>query len=91
MKIIKYEEKGLHENEKAQINIEVGMLMSHDCPNIIKCYEAFDFAGCYFIVLELMNGAILHMAERFNKMEYSENIVKYVLSQVMNGVSYLHS
>ena len=63
MKVIKYKEMDLHENEKAQVNAEVGMMLNHDNPNIIKAVEAFDNKGCYFIILELMSGAILNMIE----------------------------
>ena len=55
---------------------------------MLKCYEAFNYKGAVFMILDLMTGCITDLLESDNK--YSENVIKYILFETLRGLNYLH-
>jgi len=60
-------------------------------PNIIKLVEHFRSTAYYFIVFELMEKGELFQYLTSNKSSLCENETKNFMSQIFNGLSYLHS
>ena len=56
---------------------------------IINCIEAFIFKDRYWIILELMEGALTDVLIALNT-NYSEAFCKYVLLKTLQGLHYLH-
>ena len=68
---------------------EVGLLQIHSSPYICCCIEAFDFKSCAFLILELMSKNVTAILDS-TKLQYTENICKYILNETLKGVEFLH-
>jgi serine/threonine-protein kinase CLA4 len=55
---------------------------------MLKCYEAFNFKGAVFMILDHMNGCITDLLESDTK--YPENVCKYILFETLKGLNFLH-
>ena len=89
MKQIKYAQQKFSEREKANMVTEIGILQMYETPYIVNCIEAFDFQDTAYIILEMMEKNMTCLLDR-NDLDYSENIVKYVLYQTLKGLQFLH-
>ena len=89
MKIIKKDRliKGF-DDEK--LNNEILILKNLDHPNIMKLYEFFDDGKHYYMITEYCDQDDLYA--KLNKL-YCMNqiVVKFLMGQILNAVSYLHS
>ena len=89
MKIIPKE--NIIENSEAKTLIdEIGILKNLEHPNIMKLYECFNDKENVYIVSEYCDqGDLLGKMEKLGNL--SEIVVKFLMSQILNAISYLHS
>ena len=79
---------------KKYIDNEIKILKEIDHPNIIKLYDVKENNQNYYLVMEYCNGGGLsdcldyHM-KQFRK-PFSEEVVQYLMKQIVSGLSYLH-
>ena len=78
------------EISKAKVLDEINILTTLDHPNIMKIYEFYEFENNIYIITEFCdNGNLL---DKLIKLTYfNEIIVKFLMEQILNAVSYLHS
>ena len=80
---------------KKYLKSEVTILRKLNHPNIIKLKEVKKTKNHFYIVTEYYNGDNLmntleNYKEKYGK-PFSEEIVQYLMRQIMNGFNYLHS
>ena len=78
------------EREKQLMFNEVALMnMCSDNDFVVKIYEQYEYQGCLWIFLEIMDDALTQI---INKMRdaYSENVCKFILRQTLLGLQYLH-
>ena len=69
---------------------EINILKTLEHPNIMKIYEYFDDSKNIYIVSELCDqGDLLEKMEKLGSL--SQLVVKFLMEQIFNAVSYLHS
>ena len=69
---------------------EIRILKKLDHPNIMKIYECFIDQNYFYIISDFCDqGDLLGKLEKLGKM--NEIVVKFIMDQVLNAVSYLHS
>ena len=80
---------------KTSLQNEINFLKEFDHPNIIKLYDVKLKPDNIYLVMEYCNGGSLKKALNNYKMTYgkpfSEEIVKYLMRQILSAVDYLHS
>ena len=88
MKIIP--EENIVQGEGASLIDEIEILKILEHPNIMKVYESFVYNHNYYIISELCDqGHLLSKLEKIGKMD--QIVVKFLMGQIFNAVSYLHS
>ena len=79
---------------KKYLDNEISILQEIEHPNIIKLIEVHETTQYIYLVMELCNGGGLsdcledHMKK--NKKPFSEEIVQYLMRQIVSGLNYLH-
>ena len=79
---------------KRYLDNEISILQEIEHPNIIKLIEVHETTQYIYLVMELCNGGGLsdcledHMKK--NKKPFSEEIVQYLMRQIVSGLNYLH-
>ena len=69
---------------------EISILKKLDHPNIMKIFECFIDKDNFYIISDFCDqGDLLGKLEKLGKM--NEIVVKFIMDQVFNAVSYLHS
>jgi calcium-dependent protein kinase len=87
MKIIPKE--NIMEGQSQKLLDEIKILKKLEHPNIMKIYEYFDDSKNIYIVSELCDqGDLLGKMNKLGSM--SELVVKFLMGQILNAVSYLH-
>lgn len=79
------------EKEKNMIVNEIGLM--NQCranPNVLKIYNSYDYRDRIWIFLELMDSDLYSLIAENHKI-YSEQVVKYILRKVLEGLANLHS
>ena len=79
---------------KKYIDNEIKILKEIDHPNIIKLYDVKENNQNYYLVMEYCNGGGLsdcleYHIKQFRK-PFSEEIVQYLMKQIVSGLKYLH-
>ena len=88
MKIIP--EENIVQGEGASLIDEIEILKNLQHPNIMKVYESFVDNHNYYIISEFCDqGHLLSKLEKIGKMD--QIVVKFLMDQIFNAVSYLHS
>ena len=79
---------------KKYLDNEINILKEIDHPNIIKLYEVHQTTQYYYLVMELCNGGGLsECLEEYKKMykkAFPEEIVQYLMKQIVAAIYYLH-
>ena len=74
---------------------EITILKDINHPNIVKFVEIHETSKKIYIVTELCNGGnLLNNLENYmekNKIAFSEEIVRYIMRQIIEGIKYLHN
>ena len=87
MKIIPKE--NIVEGQSQKLLDEINILRKLEHPNIMKIYEYFDDNEYIYIVSELCDqGDLLGKMQKLGSM--SELVVKFLMEQILNALSYLH-
>ena len=87
MKIISKD--NIAEGQSQKLLDEIKILKKLEHPNIMKIYEYFDDSNNVYIVSELCDqGDLLGKMTKLGCM--SELVVKFLMGQILNAVSYLH-
>ena len=87
MKIIPKE--NIMEGQSQKLLDEIKILKQLEHPNIMKIYEYFDDSTNVYIVSELCDqGDLLGKMNKLGSM--SELVVKFLMGQILNALSYLH-
>ena len=84
----------LHLPDEIKYKKEIDILMKTDHPNILKLYGIYETTRSLYLVTEECKGGTLLDAILENidkKKEYSEKQACDLFSQIMSGISYLHS
>ena len=80
---------------KTSLQNEINFLKELNHPNIIKLYEVKIKPDYIYLIMEYCNGGSLKKALNNYKAKYgkpfSEEIVKYLMQQILLAVDYLHS
>ena len=90
-------DKKFARNPKAKkyIDNEIKILKSIDHENIIKLYDQLETSQYYFLVTEYCNGGGLSDCLEYHINQYhkpfSEEVVQYLMRQIVSGIRYLHS
>ena len=87
---MKFCSPGNDEDRNMVIN-EIGLM--NKCrahPTVLKIFDSFDYKDRIWIFLELMDCSLLDIIETYSD-RYNENVVKYILWQVLLGLRFLHS
>ena len=79
---------------KKYIDNEIKILKEIDHPNIIKLYDVKENNQNYYLVMEYCNGGGLsdcleYHIKQFRK-PFSEEVVQYLMKQIVSGLRYLH-
>ena len=89
MKIIP-KENILDDVDKSKIIDEILILKNLDHPNIMKIYECYVDTDNFYIISDFCDqGDLLGKMTKLGKM--NQIVVKFIMDQVLNAVSYLHS
>ena len=89
-------DKKYAQNPKAKkyIDNEIKILKEIDHKNIIKLYDVKENSQNYYLVMEYCNGGGLsdcldyHIKQ--NRRPFSEEVVQYLMRQIVDGIKYLH-
>ena len=79
---------------KKYLDNEINILKEIDHPNIIKLIEVHETTQYIYLVMELCNGGGLsdcledHIKK--NKGPFPEEVVQYLMKQIVSGLNYLH-
>jgi len=83
-----------HPKAKKYLDNEISILKAINHPNIVKLIEIKDTSKYCYIVTEFCNGGSLSRClEKYqeeNKEAFPENIVQYIMRQIMDAIRYLH-
>ena len=94
VKVIDYKFK---RNVKAMkyLNNEINILKDENNNNIIRCFEIKETSEKIYIITEYYNGGTLENFLEKYKSKYnnspSEEIVQYIMRQIIEGIKYLHN
>ena len=79
---------------KKFIDREITILKEIDHLNIIKLYEVKEINQNYYLIMEYCNGDGLSDCLEYHlknyKKPFSEEVVQYLMRQIISGISYLH-
>ena len=76
--------------DNSEILNEFNILRNLDHPNIMKIYEFYEDKDNYYLITEFFDQGDLY--NKLVKLKYmTEVIVKFLMSQILNAVAYLHS
>ena len=79
---------------KKYIDREIKILKEIDHLNIIKLYEVKEINQNFYLVMEYCNGGSLSDCLEYHlknyKKPFSEEVVQYLMRQIISGISYLH-
>ena len=82
------------EKSKQYLQNEINLLKEMDHPNIINLVEVKDTTKYIYIVMEYCNGGDLSKCLSYHKNKYkkpfSEEVVQYLMRQIVSGICYLH-
>ena len=84
----------LRDKVKKYFNNEIFILKQVNHPNIIKLVDLKTGINCFFLIFEVCNGGCLSdilekYKEKYNK-PFSQEIVQYLMRQIISGFAYLH-
>ena len=89
--------KRILKNDKLKDSLkkEIEILRDIKHENIVKLYEVKENNDSFFLVMELCNGGSLSKClekykEKYNK-PFSEEIVQYLMKQIVTAIKYCHS
>ena len=79
---------------KKYLDNEIDILKDIDHPNIVKLYDIKETSQYLYLVTEFCNGGGLsdcleYYDENYNK-PFPENVVQYLMKQIVSALSYLH-
>jgi calcium-dependent protein kinase len=82
-------------SDPKRFQAEVDIQASLDHPNIVKLYEWFTDAKCYYLVMELCTGGelfdrIIEEVEKHEGQAFDENTAASYMSQILGAIAYLH-
>ena len=89
-------DKKLSSNPKAKkyLDNEIAILKELDHPNIVKLYEVKETSQYLYLVTEYCNGGDLNNClENYmkkNNKAFPENIVQYLMKQIISALKYIH-
>ena len=89
-------DKKFAQNPKAKkyIDNEIQILREIDHENVIKLYEVKETSSYYYLVMELCNGGglsdCLESHIKTKHKPFSEEVVQYLMRQIVSGIKYLH-
>jgi serine/threonine protein kinase len=89
-------DKSVMKNPKSKeyLENEINILKEMDHPNIIKLIEVKDTTKYYYLVMEYCNGGDLSKClahyKNKNQKAFSEEVVQYLMRQIVSGICYLH-
>jgi len=89
-------DKKYAQNPKAKkyIDNEIKILKEIDHKNIIKLYDVKENSQNYYLVMEYCNGGGLSDCLEYhikqNRRPFSEEVVQYLMRQIVDGIKYLH-
>ena len=76
--------------DNSEVLNEINILKNLDHPNIMKIFEFYEDKDNYYIITEFFDQGDLY--NKLVKLKFmTEVIVKFLMSQILNAVSYLHS
>ena len=82
-------------NAMDYLNNEINILKDANHPNILKCFEIKETSEKIYIITEYYNGGTLENFLEKYKSKYnnspSEEIVQYIMRQIIEGIKYLHN
>lgn len=78
------------EDDRTMVINEIG-LMNKCCVHdtVLKIYNSYDYRDRIWIFLEIMDCSLLDIIEVY-KDKYNENVIKYILWQILRGLHFLH-
>ena len=84
----------LNPKAKKYIDNEIGVLRDINHDNIVKLYEVKETSQFFYLVTEFCNGGdlsdCLETYEKKNKKPFTEEIVQYLMKQIVSALRYLH-
>jgi calcium-dependent protein kinase len=89
-------DKSVMKNPKSRqyLENEINILKEMDHPNIIKLIEVVNTTKYYYLVMEYCNGGDLAKCLAYyknkNQKPFSEEVVQYLMRQIVSGICYLH-
>ena len=79
-----------NQKERNLVLNEIKLTQNSNCKNVIEYYEVYDYDDKIWIIMELMACSLTDLIlDRIEKIP--ENFIGFILSEVLNGLSYLHS
>ena len=79
---------------KKYLDNEINILKEIDHPNIIKLCEVKETTQFYYLVMEFCNGgglsSCLEEYKEKNRKPFPEEVVQYLMKQIVSGINYLH-
>ena len=79
---------------KKYIDNEIKILKEIDHKNIIKLYDVKEDSQNYYLVMEYCNGGglsdCLEYHQKQHRGPFSEEVVQYLMRQIVEGIKYLH-
>jgi serine/threonine protein kinase len=82
-----------NEAEVMALTMEIRMMCCTRHPNLIKCYETYNWAGHMWISMEYMDGGSLADAlGNFQEIQepMNEGEIAYILREVLQGLKFMH-
>ena len=83
------------ENVKKYFHNEINILKEINHPNIMKLIEVKQSKDNYYLVCELCNGGSLNDCldkyRKINRKPFTEEIVQYLMRQIIDAIKYLHN
>jgi serine/threonine protein kinase len=82
-----------NETEAKALTMEIKMMCCTRHPNLIKCYETYNWSGDLWISMEYMDGGSLTDAiEIFQTIQepMNETEIAYILKEVLQGLRFMH-
>jgi serine/threonine protein kinase len=92
VKVIKKQQANDHTSDMFRQEIQI--LMSLDCPHIVKGYEFFETVDTIYLIMELCTGGeLFDRIENKNRngLTYSEQDAAAIIRQVLLALSHLHA
>lgn len=79
------------EQQKNNIRNEIVLMSLCQNENIIKYHDGYLFKEKFWIFLEYMNlGSLTDVIDSGIYKTFNENIIQYIVYQILNGLNYLH-